>query len=142
MPAGRPSEYYPELCNELEAWFNVKPYEEKDGKRIPNDLPTLVNFARSKNIGLSTIYDWINPKHASFHQDFSETYNKVVKHSQKEHILQNGLQGLFTPQFAKFIAVNLTDMREQGIFDNTDGLESVNITFNRAKKPSTEDKEG
>lgn len=139
---GRPSEYYPELCNELEDWFNVKPYEEKDGKRIPRDLPTLVNFARSKSIGLSTIYTWIDPKHTSFHKEFLETYEKVVKHAQKEHLIQNGLQGLWNANFSKFVAVNLTDMREQGIFDNADGLESVNITFNRAKKQDTEDKEG
>jgi hypothetical protein len=141
MPAGRPSKYYPELCDELEDFFNVEPYEEKDGKRIPNDLPTLVSFARKKNISLSAIYDWIDPKHASFHPEFLQTYERVVKHAQKEHILQNGLQGLFTPQFTKFVAVNLTDMREQGIFDNTDGLESVNITFNRVNKQDKDKEE-
>lgn len=125
MKRGRPIEYSPELCDELEDWFNVEPYEIEEGKRVPNQLPTLINFARSKKIGISTIYTWIDKDHASFHQDFLDAYTRVVKHAQKEHIIQNGLQGLFTPQFAKFIAVNLTELKDQANLDVTTQGEKV-----------------
>ena len=101
-------------------WFDQEPWETVNGKRLPRKLPTLIAFARDKNIGLSTIYDWMNPKHASFQKEFSETFTRRVKSAQQEVLVQNALQGLYNPVFAKFLAINITEMRDKRDVDFND----------------------
>jgi len=117
---GRPTTYRPELCQELIEWFNQEPWEDVGGKRLPRKLPTLIAFAREKKIGLSTIYDWTNKEHASYQKRFSETFMKMAKDAQKEALIQNALLGLYNPFFSKFVAVNISDMRDKQDVDISD----------------------
>jgi len=93
---GRPSKYKPEFCQELEDFFNVEPYEDvklphynngqvkwEDIKRLPNKLPTLVQFAKSVKVGIRTVYDWIDEKHSSYQKEFSQTFTHVAKRTSK-----------------------------------------------------------
>jgi len=131
MPAGRPTKYRPEFVQELIDFYSVEPYEDidiphykkgelvwTDKKRMPTKLPTLVQFAKHltkkyKKIGIRTVYDWIDPKHSSYQEEFSHAYTRVAKPLQKDFLIQNGLQGFNNPLYAKFIAINLTDMRDK-----------------------------
>ena len=146
-PVGRPTKYYPEIVQELVDWFDQEPYEDVeiehygkngeikwiDKKRMPRQLPTLINFARAKGIGLSTIYDWIDPKHSSYQQKFSDTYTRVAKTAQREVIIQNGLNGTFNPIFTKFVAVNMTDMRDKQDMDHG-GEVKLKVVYESSKK--------
>ncbi len=138
MPEGRPTKYYPEICQELIDWFDQEPYEDieiphykngevswNDKKRVPRQLPTLRNFARSKKICISTIYNWIDEKHDSFHPEFLEAYSKCVKSGQKEFLIQNGLAGCWNPLFTKFVAVNMTDLTDKQEIDHTSKGEKI-----------------
>ena len=126
MKTGRPSTYKPELADKLIKFFDIEPYEEirlphydKDGKtikwedikRLPRKLPTLRAFAKSINIPISTIYDWLAKDHASFQKEFSDAFTHA-KEIRKEFLIENALQGMYNPLTFKFVAVNLTDLKD------------------------------
>jgi hypothetical protein len=132
MPAGRPTKYKEEFCDLLMEYFNAEPFEDleihhyyKDGevswidkKRMPNKLPTMVGFWRflkekGEDVGISTLYDWIDKDHASYQKKFSDTYTRAAKPMQKDFLIQNGLQGTNNPVFGKFVAINLTEMTDK-----------------------------
>ena len=137
-PEGRPTKYKPEFCEEIVEFFDSEPYEDvniphygktgeiswTDTKRMPNKLPTLREFAKHIEVGVSTVYDWIDEKHASYHSEFSDAFTRA-KDLQKWFLVQNGLQGLYNPAFAIFTAKNITDMR-----DKQETEISGNITLN------------
>lgn len=124
---GRPSNFKPEHCKALIDFFGIEPYENikiphynpdgslkwEDIKRLPAKFPSLVNFAKSISVSIRTVYDWIDKDHSSFKKEFSHTFTYIAKRLQKDFIIQNGLQGLYNPVFAKFVAVNVTDMRDR-----------------------------
>ena len=122
----RPTKYRKEFIEELISYCDKPLYDEvelphydKDGnikwvdkKRFPTDLPTLVGFAKHINIALSTLYDWIDPESKRYKKKFSEIAMRVFKESQKDFLNQASLQGYYNPQYAKFVAVNTTDMKD------------------------------
>ena len=129
---GRPTKYKKKYCQELIEFFDIEPYEDikvphyqpngktikwNDFKRMPNKLPTLVGFARHIDVCYATLFNWMDNKHASFHQEFLDIVTRIGKALQKEHLIQNGLQGLYNPQAFKFVAVNITDMVDKHDID-------------------------
>lgn len=124
---GRPTKYKQKYCDKIIEFFSQEPYEvvelphyQKDGKtlkwtdykREPRKLPTLVQFAISINVSYPTVYNWQWEKSSSFHQEFLEAFTRV-KELQKDFLIQAGLMGLYNPIFAKFTAINITDMRDK-----------------------------
>lgn len=131
---GQPTKYKPEYCQTAIDFFDVPPYEDvkiphydkngkkdedgnpvvvwEDIKRMPNKLPTLVGFAREIGVCYATLFNWMDPEHGSFQKEFLDIVTRVSKELQKEHLIQNGLQGLYNPQAFKFVAINVTDMRD------------------------------
>ena len=83
------------------------------GKKWANDLPLISAFARSIDINTSTILVWKDK-----HPDFYSAYIKS-KELQKEMLIQNGIQGLYSNGFAIFTAKNITDMRDKVEQDTT-----------------------
>lgn len=149
---GRPPKYKEEYCQMLIDFFDVEPYEDvelphyKDGqrtwsdfKRVANDLPTLSAFAKKIGVGVSTVYDWINEKHASYQQEFSETYTRKCKDLQKWMVVQNGLQGTYNPTFAKFVMMNISDWRDRND-TTTDDKPIEQIVMYYPTKKNHEDK--
>lgn len=132
---GRPTKYKPEYCQKLIDFFDKEVYEDvklphygKDGslkwediKRMPNKLPTIVDFAKSIKVGTNTVRDWKRKKHPSYQEAFSVAY-AYAKELQKNFIIQNGLQGLYNPGFAIFVAKNITDMKDVQENKHTGGL--------------------
>lgn len=128
---GRPTKYKPEFCQRLMRFFEGKPFRDvklhhykgkgenrevvwTDIKRMANKLPTLVEFAKSIKVCYATVYNWQDEKHPSFHREFLESFTRA-KELQKNFLLQNGLLGLYNPIFAKFVAVNITDMTDKQV---------------------------
>lgn len=124
---GRPTKYKKTYCQALIKFFDAEPFEDvalphykgkgkdrqvvwTDFKRIANKLPTLVQFAKSIGVGYPTVWQWQNDgERGNYHKEFEEAYTRA-KELQKDFLLQNGLQGLYNPIFAKFTAINITDM--------------------------------
>jgi len=99
----------PYVDKELPHYYNNDEHRVKwtDYKRVANKLPTLRDFAKSINVSISIVYDWINK-----HKEFSDAFTHA-KEIRKDFLIQNGLQGLYPPATFKFVATNLTDMTDE-----------------------------
>lgn len=124
---GRPTKYKPEFCQQLIDFFDTEPFTtidiihyQKDGKtkswvdkkRVPNKLPTLIDFAKFISVAVRTVYGWIDKESTSYQKEFLQTL-EVAREIRKWFIVQNGLCGLWNPLFAKFVSINVTDMRDK-----------------------------
>jgi hypothetical protein len=130
---GAPIKYKPEFCKILRDMFNVEPWREvevphfdKDGsvkwtdvKRVSNGLPTFEAFSIKTGTDASSRVHWRKK-----YPEFAATY-AMCKQIQKNHIIQNGLIGDYNPVFAKFVAINLTDMVDKVATDVTSAGEKI-----------------
>ncbi|MBE3036880.1 MAG: hypothetical protein IMZ70_07370, partial [Candidatus Atribacteria bacterium] len=109
-----------EYCKKIIEFFEIEPTREvevvttfKNGtERVsheekPNHLRFLNKFARSIGVCHDTLIEWTKR-----YPEFSAAYTHA-KALQKEHLITCGLLGLYNPAFAKFTAINITDMRDQ-----------------------------
>ncbi len=121
---GRKSYYKKSYCQKIIDFFDVEPYQDKelphykgkgdkrelvwtDYKRMANRLPTLIGFAKHIGVGTRTVYHWVE-KH--------EEFRHALTHAQelrKWFLIENGLNGCYNPLFAKFTAINITDMKDK-----------------------------
>jgi hypothetical protein len=132
MAGGRPSDYYPELCDEIIAFFNRNLFEDKivavqeKGRWVEKKvqvaclLPTVERFAANVGVVKSTLYEW-----AKKHPEFSNALDRA-KELQQEVLIQHGLNGFYKEGFAKFVAVNYTNLKDK--VEST--VESKNIQIN------------
>lgn len=117
---GRPTKYRTEYCKAIIDYFNIpatykakKTYITESGREFieeierPNSLPTMEGFACTIRVNVDTLHQWRKD-----YPEFSEAYTHA-KALQKDILIQNGIRGLYNPQFAIFVAKNCTDMREQ-----------------------------
>ncbi len=115
---GRHTKYSSKYCRQLILFFEEDPYYEVevphyypkgevkwvDFKRLPHKLPTVREFCKQINIHYDTFYAWVK-KHKAFSDAFTH-----AKDLQKWFLIENGLNGLYNPAFAIFVATNITDM--------------------------------
>jgi hypothetical protein len=128
---GRPTDYYPELCQEIINFFDRPLYEEKEvmvierGRQVikkvqaPCQLPTIERFALNMNLHKSTLYRW-----AEKHPEFSDALN-TAKQAQQEILNQHALTGMYKEGYSKFVAVNFTDMKEKVEHSVSDNVKEV-----------------
>jgi len=91
-------------------------------------------------VGISTVYDWLNENHRSYQKKFSDAFTHA-KEIRKDFLMQNALQGLYPPATFKFVAVNLTDMRDVSEKDvNVGGQEGNPISIVMFNGPNTKRK--
>lgn len=128
---GRPTEYTSEMCEKLVEYFDqplyvIKKKQVASGGRAvwveeerPNSMPTFEGFAGSIGVTHNTLRNWgrDNP-------DFLSAYAHC-KDIQKKFIMEHGMMGGYNPGFAKFIAVNVTDLKDRV----THEIESVELDF-------------
>lgn len=58
------------------------------------------------------IYNWLNEKHGSFQQEFLDAFT-CAREIRKDWLIDLGLSGLTPPASFKFVAINVTEMRDQ-----------------------------
>ncbi len=118
---GRPSKYKPEYCQLMVDMFSIPKYERVlkevvNGKNdyhkevyenLPNPLPTFEKFQRKIGIGHQCFWEWTKDI-----PEFGESY-RVCKDLQKEFLNENALLEIYNPIYAKFVAINITDMRDK-----------------------------
>ncbi len=117
---GRPTKYDPQYSEDILEYFSVEPWREvpvvttykdgttkEDSKMVANDLPTFEGFARKIAVHRETLLNWLES-----YPEFFDAY-KRAKDIQKDLLITNGLQGLYSAPFAIFTAKNITDMKDK-----------------------------
>lgn len=130
-PNGRPTKYKKVFCDKLIAFFDIEPWQEReiphykagmvvwtDIKILPVRMPTLRRFAKSINVGIRTLYDWLDSSHRSFKEDFSHAFTHAQE-IRKDWLIDAAISGAVPPASFKFIAVNVTDMRDRQDFEHS-----------------------
>lgn len=131
MSGGRPTDYKPEYCQMMLDHFNQPLYITKKkeiasgGRKViieeekPNSMPTFERFALNIGVIHETLRNWCksNP-------EFFAAYS-ACKDIQKNFILEHGMMGGYNAGFAKFVAVNVTDLRDKV----THEVGEVNLEF-------------
>ena len=134
---GRPPQYKARYCQMLVKFFDIEPFTEtkvphydesgkvhergrKKGqavvtwhetKKEPNRTPTLTDFAKKIGVGISTVYDWLNEEHASYHKEFSDAF-ACARACRRDFLIENELHGTYKSGSFRYIANNLTDMTD------------------------------
>ena len=135
---GAPTKYDPKFCETILEFFDRNPYDEreikfydKNGKvykteikMIPAKLPTLERFACDIGVDADTLLNW-----AKVHIEFFGAVVKA-KNMQKDILIQNGLTGFYDAGFAKFVAINFTNMKDKTEVEHSTPEEGFKITYN------------
>ena len=138
---GRPTKYSEKYIKELLDYFQFKEeaYTEEVAsqgraiavvkKRI--DFPTIEGFCSSIGIAKDTFHAWVKK-----YEMFSYAYD-VAKQNQKHILIKGGLNGEFNSGFAKFVAINCTDMvdRTELKTENEHKHEGYGLAFDLSRKP-------
>lgn len=142
---GRPSKYKPEYCQAIIDYFTCETYRQVLVKVIENtrtgiitkeyvekggDLRFISAFAMKIGVSQGTLHTW-----AKEQPEFLEAYN-AAKELQKNHMIQNGVQGNYNPAFTIFTAKNITDMRDApAVFvDNSVHTHKTYVKFDAMKE--------
>lgn len=118
---GRPSKYDSKYCQMMIDYFNRIPYEKVKRKLVVSDFPTFEGFANKICTTTNTIVDWTEK-----HEDFLLAYRQC-KAYQKDILTQNGLRGNYATLFAKFVAINATDMKEKTEVEHSGGISVIEV---------------
>lgn len=116
-PGGRPTKYYPEICDELIEFFNTeyvrvinKTKRDKSGdeytweEETGNWIPTFERFAANHGISTSVLEVWRKE-----HPEFLEAYTRA-KEMQFDIIANNTLVGNYNSNFAALYSKNYHGM--------------------------------
>lgn len=132
-PGGRPSDYKPEYCQMMLDHFNQPLYiiKKKEiasgGRKViveeekPNSMPTFERFALSIGAVHNTLRNWCKE-----YPEFLSAYS-ACKDIQKNFILEHGMMGGYNAGFAKFVAINVTDLKETIVHDVVDSSIKISI---------------
>ena len=137
----RPEEYYPELCKKLIEFFEIPLFETRikllhkkngDTEEIPYDvplpLPTIEKFCAKYDLNKKTFHNW-----KKNHAELLHAY-KRVKMFQFDHLCNNALMNHYSPSFAKFMAVNITKLRDKSEVDSKSSDGSMTPVYNFKEK--------
>lgn len=140
--AGRSTDYKEEYCQRLIDFFEVEYTDYKEqvasqGKAVEvvrsklTKFPTFEGFCTEIGITTQTMHNWTkqNPQ-------FFDAY-KIAKQKQKTFLLQGGLSGQYNSSFAKFVAINCTDMIDKSEVktENDHNVKGYGLAFDLSDKP-------
>lgn len=124
---GRPIKFQPEYCEELIEYFSRPLTYEKevttvDKKgiahtsfmEVANPMPKFYEFADSIGVDRDTLLNWAKDTDEAreMFPGFHQAYEKA-KELQKWFLIENALHRRYDAYFAKFVAINITDMRDK-----------------------------
>lgn len=145
---GRKTKYKKEFCDKLIEFFDIEPWEEreihhydKSGKKddsgnkiiiwtdikiLPVRMPTIRKFAKTINVHISNVYEWLNEKSNVYQEEFRDAFT-YAKQIRRDWLTDVGLSGSAPPASFKFVAVNCTDMRDKQQTEHTLSKETADL---------------
>lgn len=142
MPAGRPTKYRKEYCDLIIRHFDIPATTTKKQTivtrsvvktidvEVPNMVPTIESFARKLGVMTETIVAWTKE-----YPEFLTAYKKA-KAMAKEILNENAIMGRYCEGYAKFFAINCTDMVDKSVKEHI-GDRKITIEF--VDPPARED---
>lgn len=130
---GRPTQYRDEYAAMLRDYANaaMTPLDNQVDKRLTySNFPTVEGFLFKLAVKNATFWDWVQAHEAL--ADALEDLRRV----QKQLIIQRGITGIYNAAFTKFVAINLTDMRDEMTLNHTGDI-IVEIAIDRGIAPAT-----
>lgn len=143
---GRPTSYEPRFCQMLIDYFDQDPTEGieidhfKEGKKTWTDkkqisrrIPSLTKFCKVIDRGWNTIHNWVNPESEIFQPLFKDAYT-YARAIRKDFLIDGAITAHYPPNTFKFIAVNLTDMRDTQEVKHTGEFKDIAALIQAASK--------
>ena len=131
---GRPSKYNDliqkkadEYVNGYSLYMELKHKDKNNNDvitHVPNSIPSIEGLALELGLSRETIYQQSSGDYAKC--QFSDTLERL-KQKQKQFLLHHGLLKNYDASFAKFVSVNMTDMRDK--IENTHDLSKIEINI-------------
>jgi hypothetical protein len=132
-PVGAPVKYHDGIPKELTTFFDRPLYTlDVDGNKVPSKLPTIERFCCDIDIVKSTFYVW-----AKKYPELSNAFEKA-KSYQKDQLMQMALMGIYKEGFAKFVAINVTDMVDKVEHDISKDSKEVLLGYQLKPKEKSE----
>ena len=112
------------IPRQLIDYFDQEPYTEHKEKamnetgeyvetgkvfRMAKPLTSIRKFAKMIGVDRTTIYDWLDPESPRYKKELAKAF-KIAKDYRKDALIDGGLLNIYHHSFAKFVAVNMTDM--------------------------------
>jgi hypothetical protein len=106
----RPTKYEPRFALELIDFFTIDVFTtDAFGRKKVNRFPTFERFAVGIGVTHKTLLNWMQVPENS---EFLRAY-EMCRDLQKALLIEGGLGGDYNNNFAKFLAVNVTDLRDR-----------------------------
>lgn len=141
-----PSKYYPELAQELIAFYDIPHFTIKTVKiygkneyckeeqvEVPNSLPHLITFAMKIGVCTDTLYAW-----GKVYPEFSEALKKC-KELNERMLVDNAMRGLYNASFSIFTAKNKFGWRDEQFLKGEGFHQIFNVVIAKDVKPRHED---
>lgn len=103
----RPTKYEKEYAIKMLDHFSVDVFRMVGSKKILNRFPTFERFAVGIGVTHKTLLNWTKAN-----DEFLQAY-ELCKDIQKALIVEGSMTGDYNAAFAKFLAVNVTDLRDR-----------------------------
>ena len=146
---GRPTSYEPRFCQMLIDHFDQEPTEDEDIKHFKGGelnwidkrqkarkIPSLTKFCKIIDRSWQTIHDWLKPESSVFEQLFLDAYT-YARAIRQDFLIDGALTAHYPPNTFKFIAVNLTDMRDKQEVEHTAQFKDIAALMQAASKERT-----
>lgn len=142
VPTRRPTKWTPAINKEMEAFFDVKPFEKEKGfmgaiKLVPNTFPTFDDFAWKIGVNGDTLVEWAKPENMKKYPEFSATY-KRCKALQQKFLHECAANKAYDSRWAIFFAKNITELRDVKAIEHTGAnggaIQIANLDIKNANK--------
>jgi len=141
-PPYRPTKWYPEIVNDMLAFFKIKPFEKEKGfmgaiKLVPNTFPTFEEFAYGKGLSPDILLEWSKKEHEKKYPGFYGAYREC-KSLQKKFLHECAANKAYDSRWTIFMAKNVTDLKDVKAVEHTGAnggaIQIANLDIKNANK--------
>jgi DNA-binding XRE family transcriptional regulator len=128
MPAGRPTDYTPELLQKAQEYADLASNRALDGE--DRATASVAELALHLDVSRSTVYKW-----SEEHKEFSDILEKILT-AQELALIDNGLRGTFNSTITKLMLTKhgYTDKQETDLTSKGESINPLTVRFIDATK--------
>jgi len=130
MPAGRPTEYTPEIVEKTLAYLascNDIEEDKENGIKQKVNLPSIEGLAYEIKVNKDTIYEW-----CKVHPEFSDVIDDL-RAKQAKYLINKGLSGDYSQVIAKVLLTKHGYIDKQDVTSDGKAIKGNSIMFSNFK---------